>query len=360
MLGSFQWGAGGQKITSPEQAARQRSIAEALIAQSATPGQNWSEGLADVAAALSGTILQGRVDEAEAAGRERAGGLFANLALNSSPDSIIAALTSPDASWASDAQTSIASALLNQGLERSDPMYQLQLEQAQLQLDALRNPIPEPFTLGADQIRYDGNGNIIAQGLPGTPDTIVNNSIGNTDKFRETFDTESAKTFNTLIDSGAQAQLADARLGELENLIASAPSGATGALTSIAGSWGIPLEGVNEVQAAEAIINQLVPQQRPPGSGPMSDRDLELFKQSLPRIVNQRDGNQRIIRTLRAINEYTVKQGEIANAVAIGQMTPAEGRAALYSLPNPLATQPASSAVSGSAPSGITIRKLSD
>lgn len=123
----FTWGSGGQKITTPEQAQRQRSIAEALIGQSATPGANWAEGLADVAAALSGTILEGRVSEAEAAGRERAGGLFANLSLNQSPDAIIAALTSPDAAWASDTQTSIASALLNQGLERSDPLYQARL-----------------------------------------------------------------------------------------------------------------------------------------------------------------------------------------------------------------------------------------
>jgi len=125
----FTWGFGGQAITSPEQAARKRAVAEALMAQSATPGQNWSEGLADVAAALSGTVLEGRVSEAEAAGRERAGGLFADLAVNASPDSIIAALTSSDAQWASPAQTSIASALLNSGLERADPMYQAQLAQ---------------------------------------------------------------------------------------------------------------------------------------------------------------------------------------------------------------------------------------
>lgn len=163
----FQWGFGGQAITSPEQAARKRAVAEALMAQSATPGQNWAEGLADVAAALSGTVLEGRVAEAETAGRERAGGLFADLAVNSDPNSIIAALTSADSAWASPAQTSIASALLNSGLERSDPMYQLQLEQAQLELEAMRNPqmaTQDPFTLSEGQIRYDGAGNVIAEG----------------------------------------------------------------------------------------------------------------------------------------------------------------------------------------------------
>ncbi len=141
----FQWGIGGQQITSPEQAARKRAVAEALIAQSGTPGRNWAEGLADVAAALSGTVLEGRVSEAEQAGRERAGGLFADLAVNADPNSIIAALTSPDAAWASPAQTSIASALLNSGLERQDPMYQLQLQTAQAELDALRNQGTSPF-----------------------------------------------------------------------------------------------------------------------------------------------------------------------------------------------------------------------
>lgn len=156
----FQWGFGGQAITSPEQAARKRAIADALIGQSATPGSNWAEGLADVAAALSGTVLGGRVDEAETAGRERAGGLFADLAVNADPNSIIAALTNPDAAWASPAQTSIASALLNSGLDRADPMYQMNVEKAQLELDALRNPVAKPqplMSVGENSSLYDPN-----------------------------------------------------------------------------------------------------------------------------------------------------------------------------------------------------------
>lgn len=157
MLQPFQW-SGNQAITSPEQAARKRAIAEALIAQSATPGQNWSEGLADIAAALSGTVLEGRVSEAEAAGRERAGGLFADLAVNADPNSIIAALTSPDAAWASPAQTSIASALLQSGLERQDPMYQAQL--AKLQAEAAGGGSNETF-FGNVVPMQDANGNIV-------------------------------------------------------------------------------------------------------------------------------------------------------------------------------------------------------
>lgn len=335
-LQPFQW-MGNQAITSPEQAQRKRAVAEALMAQSATPAQNWSEGLADVAAALSGTVLEGRVSEAEAAGRERAGGLFADLAVNQDPNSIIAALTSQDAAWASPAQTSIASALLNSGLERQDPMYQLQLQTAQAELDALQNPTPD-YPTSVQEYLYAQNDPGFAswQAENGGPQTVVNNNLGQTDKFRETLDTESAKTFNMLMDAGNAAQVSGVKLGQLESLLQSAPQGAQGALTSMASSIGIPIEGGNEVMAAEALINQLVPAQRPVGSGTMSDADLALFKASLPRIINQPGGNQMIIDTMKAINEYTVQQGQIATAVATGQMTPDEGRQALYAIPNPL------------------------
>lgn len=181
-LSPFTWGSGGQQITSPEQAARKRAVAEALIAQSATPGQNWSEGLADVAAALSGTVLQGRVDEAEAAGRERAGALFADLAVNQDPNSIIAALTSPDAAWGSDAQTSIASALLNSGLERQDPMYQLQKQKLEQEIALMGQPQPVDPTSAIQNYEYLVSAGIDpaqAQGMAfGGGGTTINN-MGN-------------------------------------------------------------------------------------------------------------------------------------------------------------------------------------
>lgn len=336
----FTW-SGNQAITSPEQAARKRAVAEALIGQSATPGRNWAEGLSDVAAALSGTVLGNRVDEAEAAGRERAGGLFADLAVNQDPNAIIAALTSPDAQWASPTQTSIASALLNSGLERQDPMYQLQKQKLEAEIGMMGQPKPVDPTAGMQNYEYlvsQGVDPTQAQGMAfGGGGTVVNNNLGQTDKFRETLDTESAKTFNMLMDAGNAAQVSGVKLGQLEALLQSAPQGASGALTSMAASLGLPVEGGNEVQAAEALINQLVPAQRPVGSGTMSDADLALFKASLPRIINQPGGNQMIINTMKAINDYTVQQGQIATAVATGQMTPDQGRQALYSIPNPLA-----------------------
>lgn len=162
-MAGFTWGSGGQAISTPEAAARQRKIAEALIAQSATPADNWATGLGDVAAALSGTVLQNRVDEAELAGRERAGGLFADLAVNSDPNSIIAALTSPDSAWASPAQTSIASALLKSGLDQQDPMYQAKL--AQIQAEIANGGQSNETFFGTPVYTQDSEGNIFANQL---------------------------------------------------------------------------------------------------------------------------------------------------------------------------------------------------
>lgn len=140
---AFFWEGNTGQISSPEQAARKRAVAQALLSQSGSGANNWGEGLARVAQALTGTVLEGRVSDAEAAGQERANALFSDLASGANPDAIIAALTSPDAAWATPAQSSIASALLQSGLERQDPMYQVGLEKAALELEALRNPTPQ-------------------------------------------------------------------------------------------------------------------------------------------------------------------------------------------------------------------------
>lgn len=146
---AFFWEGNTGQISTPEQAARKRAVAQALLSQSGSGANNWGEGLARVAQALTGTVLEGRVSDAEAAGQERANALFSELASGANPDAIIAALTSPDAAWATPAQSSIASALLQSGLDRQDPMYQIGLEKAALELEALRNPAaPKPVFEG--------------------------------------------------------------------------------------------------------------------------------------------------------------------------------------------------------------------
>ena len=170
-----------------------------------------------------------------------------------------------------------------------------------------------------------------------SPQTVVNNTVGATDEFYGALDKAAGGAVIDTIAAGNNARSSQIRVQELERLLKTAPQGVVGGATQLAGAIGLPIDGVDEVQAATALINQMVPLQRAPGSGPMSDKDLELFKQSLPAIINQPGGNQKIIAAIKGINEYTIAQAEIAQAVANREITPPEGRRLASQVPNPLA-----------------------
>lgn len=164
----------------------------------------------------------------------------------------------------------------------------------------------------------------------------VTTNVGGGDKFFEELDKEQATIFSGASQAGIEARSKLGQINRLEDLLADEPGGLLSAGKAIAGNYGINIEGMDNVQAAQALISQLVPQQRPPGSGPMSDADLELFKQSLPRLINQPGGNQRILNTMRAIAQYEIQMGEIADQVADRSITPADARKLWRELENPL------------------------
>lgn len=171
------------------------------------------------------------------------------------------------------------------------------------------------------------------------PAPTTNVTVGgpNQDKFSERAGTILADEAATIAQSGAAAQGNLRSIERLDGLLQAAPSGAAAAFKLALGEYGIETSGLSDLQAAQALINQLVPAQRQPGSGPMSDADLALFKQSLPRIINTADGNRRIIETMRKIAEYDVQRGQIARQRLNGQLTADQAAAAFDALSNPLA-----------------------
>ena len=88
----------------------------------------------------------------------------------------------------------------------------------------------------------------------------------------------------------------------------------------------------------------------------MSDADLDLFKKSLPRIINQPGGNKAIISYLKGINEYLIKEGEIASQVLNGKITPEEADQRMLALQNPLEEFKSSS--TGGYPPGVTVTQI--
>lgn len=263
-----------------------------------------------------------------------------------------------------------------QQLQQSDPQYQLGLQKSQLELDAMRNPAaPAPIeingqlvdpvtrkvlgdyrtpetpevgyhTLTPDEVAAEGlpagayqrggDGKIVQIGGGGV---TVNNDMGG-DEFETAFAKGDAATVGAISESGMAAQRNFGRIDQLEKLLAVSPTGMQGAIKQVAGEWGINTEGLTEIQSATALINSLVPEQRQPGSGPMSDADLALFKQSLPRIINQPGGNEIIIQTMRAIAQYDAEGAQIVQKMRLpadqGGITRAQAFDELLSRKNPL------------------------
>ena len=367
----FTW-QGNRAVTATE-AERNRKTAEALANRIRNPQNMW-EGIQSAAGDIGGALLNWQADQAEEQGRSEVAKALAAAQNGGNPNDFISVLGNE---WASPSQSAVASALLNREWGQQDREAEWAREDARASM-----PKFDTFESGGDLYRYDINDpnaepsmlfdapdqaagyrplsaeEKAAYGLPpesaaqmgpdgkvdllgGSGQTINVNTAeggGASGDFYKGLDADAGKQQAALLDAGRNAVTNNMRLGQLDALLANAPQGASGAFTQFAGSVGIPMQGLDEIQAAQALINQMVPGQRPPGSGTMSDADLVLFKQSLPAIINQPGGNQKIIATARAINEYTIQQAAIAEKVANREITPAEGRALQASIPNPLAS----------------------
>jgi hypothetical protein len=196
--------------------------------------------------------------------------------------------------------------------------------------------------------------------VPGTPEynefmarggeaekgPLVQNILGASEtEFAKKAGAEAATQFSAITNQGTTASRSLTELENLESLLANVETGGTAVIKEYLGSLGIATEGLGDIQAVSAAINRLVPQQRQPGSGEMSNADLDLFKKSVPSLINQPGGNQIIVDTLRAINEYDLAASIIAGQALDLEITPAEARKRLRELPNPLADFKAPKAV---------------
>ena len=135
--------------------------------------------------------------------------------------------------------------------------------------------------------------------------------------------------------SGARQLLGQTNL--LESLLNEAETGFGAGLASfVKNTFNIDVRN-DAAAAAEAILSQLVPGQRAPGSGTMSDADLALYKNSLPQISNKPGGNAIIIATMKSIAEYQYKMGQIAQKAFVDDnYTPEMAYADMANLPDPL------------------------
>ncbi len=238
-------------------------------------------------------------------------------------------------------QQNVVQAMLQQQIGAMNPneMDALKTEQLRLQNDQLRNPRPTETTPYQTAQLELQNRRLEAQ-LSGQLKT--GNSVTIDNKAESAFEVESAKATAKMLggmtENGVAARGELAQITELEGFLDQGVGGTADTWKAWAqDTLGVNIGAGGQVEAFSALINKLVPQQRPPGSGQMSDRDVQLFKSSLPQLVNSPEGNRLILETMRGMANFKRAQGEIAQQVMIGRMSREEGLTALYELPDPLA-----------------------
>lgn len=224
-------------------------------------------------------------------------------------------------------------------LKKGKELKQMEIDaaMAKKEADTYRTLTPEEkvqFGLDpASPFQIDGNNKISKIGGEGTTVNIDQRADG---AFKKKIAEKQAETFDAISTEGMNANADIGIIDELDGLLAGQGGSLSGIKAKLS-TYGIGGEDMDDLQAAQALINKLVPTQRQPGSGTMSDRDVELFKSSLPSMWNAPGGNKKILDVMRGMAQYKRMQGEIADRVITEEMTPQEGRAALMALPNPLA-----------------------
>jgi hypothetical protein len=113
-------------------------------------------------------------------------------------------------------------------------------------------------------------------------------------------------------------------LAQMRALSSRVATGPVAVAKQFAGRFGIKTEGVSDVEALNAMINRIVPQQRVPGTGATSDFDASMFQASVPQLMNTPQGNQMIMDTMESVARNKIARSEIAGKVISRQMTIAQ------------------------------------
>lgn len=260
----------------------------------------------------------------------------------------------------------VASALLNNKLQLQQVQQRYAMEQADpenvarrryydMETQALQQRMSQPAKQGPEynllssqqaqqmgldpskSYQMDGTGKIMQIGNSGVNVTLNNGPT--TSEFQKKSDDEAATRIGGYISEGAQAPAMIGQLQQLSDLSHSIGTGKGAQFATMVGPYaqalGLNVKGLDERQAFNAIVDRMVPQMRPAGSGPQSDADARMFMNSLPQIGNTDRGNQIIAGTMQAIQQNKAQAAEIASQAQRGQISWQDAESQIRKLPNP-------------------------
>jgi len=275
--------------------------------------------------------------------------------------------------YASESDKAIANVLMGQVTQAMDPMRQMEMEKARLELDQMKNPKPGYTTLTDDQektmgldtaglYQVDGEGKIYTIQEPAKPASDPNSvreynfysqqetAAGRPVKSYDEWKTANAKAGASSVTVGG-AEPNDAALrkklmeGEgtawadflkagstasgmqqdmalLDQVIELAPSGpVTGRLAEM-------FPGVSDAAGVfQSVVKRVAPSLRVEGSGSQSDVEYNGFLQSLPALQNRPEANRAISAFLKAKAQVNMDRAAAVSAYQNGEATAAETRA---------------------------------
>ena len=149
-----------------------------------------------------------------------------------------------------------------------------------------------------------------------------------------------AKRFDELAGEGQKARQMVSDIDTLTELGKSIGTGKGAEITAKIGPWaesiGVPIKGLSDIQAFEAIVNRVAPSMRVPGSGAQSDFELKNFLKSLPSLGNTPEGNAIGSATLKGLQENKIRASEIASKALNGEISRPQAEKMLRELPDPM------------------------
>lgn len=172
--------------------------------------------------------------------------------------------------------------------------------------------------------------------------TVINNSP-NSNEFMKESSKQAAQRLGGIAESANAVPELRGQIEQLKEMSPLIGTGKTAEFLNTVGpyaeAFGINIEGLDAIQAFDSITSKLAPQMRPVGSGSSSDKDVEMFLNSLPSLGNTPQGNQIIAGTFDAVLENRMRAGEIVKLAYIpkeqGGITWWEAEQLIQQLPDP-------------------------
>lgn len=144
-------------------------------------------------------------------------------------------------------------------------------------------------------------------------------------------------SLNKLADQRLQTQGQIGMLNRLDELLGQIDTGAkTQALENFRKSTGIALDkNADKVQAASAAAEKIALGLHESGTGTITDRDMESFRQQIPSLMGSPEGNKLVSDTLRGVAEHHRDAADIAAQWRAGKISVEKAQEELGSLQDP-------------------------